>query len=116
MAEFNPRNVNGYSFQELMSFLDIGVVSSEDLRRHYLNYEMYLRKCGDDAIHAFEAEVKIDEIKERLQQLGFINHMRNIGHLQYEVQYDDESRDLCKEYYVMACTDKERHGAFDFIK
>ena len=247
MDVFDPHNVNGYSFQELMGFLDSGVVTFEDLRRRYLTYamqeqipdeyrkpaafaaneekawqgacnmntiaayEMYLRKYGDGAMHAFEAEVKIDQLKTGVQQLyddlyadmrldiekykynvmqvlfgrvpptdeqramenpvgrflradlrltfkdleeqgllpadnpalqesifhenfrlpqvnadqlgsfptdrtdiyflgcpssgktcvlaGFLNYMRNIGHLQYEVQYNDESKDLCREYY-----------------
>ncbi len=30
---------------------------------------------------------------------GFLNHMRNAGQLQYEVQYNTDSRDLCREYY-----------------
>lgn len=245
--EFDPQRVNGYSFEELMGFLDSKKVSFEDLRRCYLHhemqdriqeelkrrdavaaseekawqaacgmdtiqgYEMYLRKYGPDAIHAFEAEVKIEEVKGRMQQLyedlfahmrldfvkyqpsimrilfdptkadeaqksedsprgrflraglrltfqdlvnggllpagntklqesilvdnpplpqlnasqlggyptdrtdiyflgcpssgktcvlaGFLNHMRNAGLLQYEVQYNTDSRDLCRDYY-----------------
>lgn len=247
MAMFDPHIVNGYSFQELMNYIDSGEVTFEGLRKCCLNhemqeqireeyrkrdaataieekawqaacamnaitgYEMYLKKYGDGAIHAFEAEVKIDELKRVEKQLyddlyvdmrldlnkykagvmqvlfgkvqptdeqravdnpighflqanlkltfqdlinngllpadnptlqesifqgdyqlpqmmvdqlgsfptdrtdiyflgcpssgktcvlaGFLNHMRNTGHLKYEVQYNDESRDLCKEYY-----------------
>lgn len=247
MFEFDPHKINGYSFEELMGFLDSKKVTFENLCRCALNhvmqdrireeyqrrdnikandekawqaacnmntiqgYEMYLRKYGPDAIHAFEAEVKIDEIKERMRQLyedlfadmrldlekykapimrilfnktqpdeaqknednpsgrflnaglklsfqdlvdhgmlpadnlalqesilhdnyplpqmnvrqlgsfptdrtdiyflgcpssgktcvlaGFLNYMRNIGQLQYEVQYNEEAKDLCREYY-----------------
>lgn len=247
MIEFNPHNINGYSFEELMGFLDSKKVTFDDLRRCWLNhemqdrirgeyerrnvsaaneekawraacnmntiqgYEMYLKKYSTDGIHAFEAEVKIDEIKEKMLQLyedlfadmhfdlekyqapimrilfnktqpteaqknedsprgrflnaglkltfqdlinhgllpadnlalqesilhdnyplpqmnvdqlgsfptdrtdiyflgcpssgktcvlaGFLNYMRSYGQLQYEVQYNEETKDLCKEYY-----------------
>lgn len=105
MAVFDPKRVNGYTFEELMYFIDSGQVTFEGLKQCYLNYEMqgriqeelnrrkaaidneekawqaalamntergykmYLSKYGPNALHAFEAEVKIEELKQLEKKL-----------------------------------------------
>lgn len=117
MAEFDPKQVNGYAFEELMGFIDKGVVNFEGLKHCYLNYEMqakinaefdrrkavtdseenawrgalamntlqgfemYVKKFGSQGIHAFEAEVKLEEMKQQKLKL-------------YVDLYDDMRRDI----------------------
>lgn len=117
--EFDPRNVNMYSVEELKGFLSSGKVKFVDLQRLGLNwqkqdalrawleeierkkqneerdwqtacsmntipaYKYYLSTYGENAIHAFDAKVKIQELEAAHQHL-------------YEDLFEDMRNDILK--------------------